>query len=70
MNLDAVKARLGSIGLTKLSEMPNSVQHLLTVDLPNLIAIAEIAAKISAAHTVLARDSDKWKDLEKLLGKP
>lgn len=69
MNIDAIKARLGSLSLVKLQTLPKSVQHLLVVDVPNLLAVAELAQKISDAHKVLARDSDKWKDLERILSK-
>lgn len=42
-DLNAIKARLGSISDIAMSKLPKAVQTLLQVDLPRLIKIAECA---------------------------
>jgi hypothetical protein len=41
MNLDKIKARLGSIPSSKIADLPNAVRVLLLEDLPQLLGLAE-----------------------------
>ncbi len=41
MNLDAIRARLGSIGPRALDNLPGSVRRLIEDDMPKLIVLAE-----------------------------
>ena len=48
MNLDAIKARLGSIPQSKLDAIPKgSIKTLLTEDLPRLLELAVIVDEFS-----------------------
>lgn len=48
MNLDKIKARLGSIPPSKIADLPNAVRVLLLEDLPQLLGIAEKVLKDDA----------------------
>jgi hypothetical protein len=52
MNLDAIKARLGSLSKSKLDAIPEgAIKTLLTVDLPLLIELATIVDEFTTDYS-------------------